>query len=96
MTAPVNAELGQVSELFMLLASIAYVVALVFFVLDLVKSSPTIGSLEARLAGEQAVPARALAGVGSRGAGSCGRPRRTTPWTTDPGPGAGPRGSPSR
>ena len=67
MTPPVNAELGQVSELFMLLASIAYVVALVFFVLDLVKSSSTIGSLETRLADEQAAPARSLAGVGARG-----------------------------
>jgi cytochrome c-type biogenesis protein CcsB len=83
MTAPVNAELGQVSELFMLLASIAYVVALVFFVLDLVKSSPTIGSLEARLAGEQAVPAHALAGVGSRGAGSTTAAARTSPAADD-------------
>lgn len=70
MTPPVNAELGQVSELFMLLASIAYVVALVFFVLDLVKSSSTIGSLETRLADEQAAPARSLAGVGARGGSS--------------------------
>ena len=59
MPQPVNAELGQVSELLMLLASIAYVVALIFFVLDLVRSSKTIGSLEARLAAEQAAPALA-------------------------------------
>ncbi|MHA7279407.1 c-type cytochrome biogenesis protein CcsB [Arthrobacter sp. MDT2-2] len=83
MTAPVNAELGQVSELFMLLASIAYVVALVFFVLDLVKSSTTIGSLEARLAGEQAAPTRALAGVGSRGAGSTTAAARTSAAADD-------------
>jgi cytochrome c-type biogenesis protein CcsB len=70
MTPPVNAELGQLSELFMLLASIAYVVALVFFVLDLIKSSSTIGTLESRLAGEQASTPRVLAGVGSRTAGS--------------------------
>ncbi|MEG9250098.1 c-type cytochrome biogenesis protein CcsB [Arthrobacter sp. Soc17.1.1.1] len=70
MPQPVNAELGQISELLMLLASIAYVVALLFFVLDLVKSSSTIGSLETRLADEQATPARSLAGVGARGGSS--------------------------
>ncbi|OUM42036.1 c-type cytochrome biogenesis protein CcsB [Arthrobacter sedimenti] len=91
MTAPVNAELGQVSELFMLLASIAYVVALVFFVLDLVKSSPTIGSLEARLAGEQAASARALAGVGSRGAGSTPVAARTSSVADSMDYGSGPR-----
>jgi cytochrome c-type biogenesis protein CcsB len=93
MTPPVNAELGQVSELFMLLASIAYVVALVFFVLDLVKSSSTIGSLEARLAGEQAAPARALAGVGSRAAGSTSAAVPMSPATADDSMdyGAGPR-----
>ena len=66
---PVNTELGQLSELLMLLASVAYVVALVFFVLDLVRSSPTINTLESRLAGQQASAAPVLAGVGSRGAG---------------------------
>jgi cytochrome c-type biogenesis protein CcsB len=93
MTPPVNAELGQVSELFMLLASIAYVVALVFFVLDLVKSSSTIGALESRLAGEKAAPARALAGVGMRGAGSSTADVATAPATADDSMdyGSGPR-----
>ncbi|MDQ0736008.1 c-type cytochrome biogenesis protein CcsB [Arthrobacter agilis] len=91
MPQPVNAELGQVSELFMLLASIAYVVALIFFVLDLVRSSATIGALESRLAG-QAAPARALAGVGARGAGST-TDAGTTPTTADDSMdyGSGPR-----
>jgi cytochrome c-type biogenesis protein CcsB len=93
MPQPVNAELGQVSELFMLLASIAYVVALLFFVLDLVKSSSTIGALESRLAGEKAAPARALAGVGVRGAGSSTADVTTAPATADDSMdyGAGPR-----
>ncbi len=93
MPQPVNAELGQVSELFMLLASIAYVVALLFFVLDLVKSSSTIGALESRLAGEKAAPARALAGVGVRGAGSSTADVTTAPATADDSMdyGSGPR-----
>ncbi len=70
MPQPINEELGQVSELFMLLASIAYVVALIFFVLDLVRSSTTIGSLESRLAGETARPV--LANVGGRGEAASG------------------------
>jgi cytochrome c-type biogenesis protein CcsB len=63
----VNAELGATSELFMLLASIAYVVALIFFVVDLVKSSRTISDVEARLAGDRAqslARAQVLAGAG--------------------------------
>ena len=93
MTPPVNAELGQISELFMLLASIAYVVALVFFVLDLVKSSSTIGSLETRLASEQATPARALAGVGAGSTGSTTAAAPAHPTTADDSMdyGAGPR-----
>ncbi|WP_434995070.1 c-type cytochrome biogenesis protein CcsB [Arthrobacter sp. Ld5] len=90
MPQPVNAELGQVSELFMLLASIAYVAALIFFVLDLVRSSTTIGSLETRLAEEQATPA--LAGVGGRrGPTSTAAP--TAPATADDSMdyGSGPR-----
>ncbi|MHA7261788.1 c-type cytochrome biogenesis protein CcsB [Arthrobacter sp. TMN-37] len=64
----VNAELGATSELFMLLASIAYVVALIFFVLDLVKSSRTIGAVEARLAADRAQStARAEVLAGARG-----------------------------
>ncbi len=50
----VNAELGALSELLMLLASIAYMVAFVFYVLDLVKSSSTISALEAKLAQDRA------------------------------------------
>lgn len=93
MPQPVNAELGQVSELFMLLASIAYVVALIFFVLDLVKSSTTIGSLESRLASEQAAPARTLANVGAGGDGSTAAPAPTQPITADDSMdyGSGPR-----
>ncbi|MHA7208697.1 c-type cytochrome biogenesis protein CcsB [Arthrobacter sp. MDT1-65] len=93
MPLPVNAELGQVSELFMLLASIAYVVALVFFVLDLVKSSSTIGALESRLADERSAPARTLAGVGARGAGSTTAAASTGPATADDSMdyGSGPR-----
>ncbi|WP_104116389.1 c-type cytochrome biogenesis protein CcsB [Arthrobacter sp. B1805] len=81
MPQPVNAELGQLSELFMLLASIAYVVALIFFVLDLVKSSATIGTLEARLAGEKAAPV--LAGVGGRGSGPTAESVPTRAETAD-------------
>ena len=93
MPQPVNAELGQISELFMLLASIAYVVALLFFVLDLVKSSSTIGALESRLAGDKAVPARTLAGVGARGAGSTTASAPVAPSTADDSMdyGSGPR-----
>ncbi len=83
MTTPVNAELGQVSELFMLLASVAYVVALIFFVLDLVKSSSTIGTLETRLASERSVPTHALAGVGARGAGRASGDAGVQPTTAD-------------
>lgn len=83
MTTPVNAELGQVSELFMLLASVAYVVALIFFVLDLVKSSSTIGTLETRLASEQSAPTHALAGVGARGAGRASGAEGGQPTTAD-------------
>ncbi|WP_104168062.1 c-type cytochrome biogenesis protein CcsB [Arthrobacter sp. SX1312] len=90
MPQPVNAELGQVSELFMLLASIAYVAALIFFVLDLVRSSTTIGSLESRLAREKATPA--LAGIGARG-GSTSTAAPTGPATADDSMdyGSGPR-----
>ena len=90
MPQPVNAELGQVSELFMLLASIAYVAALIFFVLDLVRSSTTIGSLETRLAQEKATPA--LAGIGARG-GSTSTAAPSGPATADDSMdyGSGPR-----
>lgn len=81
MPVPVNAELGQVSELFMLLASIAYVVALIFFVLDLVRSSSTIGSLETRLASEKAAPV--LAGVGGRGTAGASVTPPAAPVTAD-------------
>ncbi|WP_422390578.1 c-type cytochrome biogenesis protein CcsB [Arthrobacter sp. N1] len=93
MPQPVNAELGQISELLMLLASIAYVVALIFFVLDLVRSSTTIGTIESRLASQQGAPERALAGVGARGgavaAGSTPPARATADDSMDYG--AGPR-----
>ncbi|WP_104180693.1 c-type cytochrome biogenesis protein CcsB [Arthrobacter sp. B0490] len=93
MPLPVNAELGQVSELFMLLASIAYVVALIFFVLDLVKSSSTIGALESRLADEKSAPARTFAGVGARESGPTTAAVPTGPATADDSMdyGSGPR-----
>ncbi|MFC3300318.1 c-type cytochrome biogenesis protein CcsB [Arthrobacter agilis] len=92
MPQPVNAELGQISELFMLLASIAYVVALIFFVLDLVKSSTTIGTLESGLASGKAAPERSLAGVGGRG-GTAESVPSSMPATADDSMdyGAGPR-----
>lgn len=67
----VNPELGGISELFMLLASIAYMAAFIFFVLDLVKSSKTISGIEARLAKEQAAMP---AGVGGRSGASAATP----------------------
>ncbi|MCU1632722.1 MAG: c-type cytochrome biosis protein CcsB [Micrococcaceae bacterium] len=93
MPQPVNAGLGEISELFMLLASIAYVVALIFFVLDLVKSSSTITALESRLAGENAAPERALAGIGARAAGSTTSGATSSPATADDSMdyGSGPR-----
>ncbi|MUK01837.1 c-type cytochrome biogenesis protein CcsB [Vibrio cholerae] len=81
MPQSINEELGQISELFMLLASIAYVVALIFFVLDLVRSSTTIGSLESRLASEKASPV--LAGVGGRGDASSSGSAAAHPTTAD-------------
>ncbi|MGV0108605.1 c-type cytochrome biogenesis protein CcsB [Arthrobacter sp. CP30] len=93
MPQPVNAELGQISELLMLLASIAYVVALIFFVLDLVRSSTTIGTIESRLARQQGAPERALAGVGARGGGSAAGSTPAARSTADDSMdyGAGPR-----
>jgi cytochrome c-type biogenesis protein CcsB len=93
MPQPVNAGLGEISELFMLLASIAYVVALIFFVLDLVKSSSTITTLESRLARENAAPARALAGIGARAAGSTASGTTSSSATADDSMdyGSGPR-----
>ncbi len=48
----INEELGQYSELFMLLASVAYTVAFAVFVLDLVRSSKTIQGVEKRAAAD--------------------------------------------
>ncbi|TYD00200.1 c-type cytochrome biogenesis protein CcsB [Arthrobacter echini] len=83
MPLPVNAELGQASELLMLLASIAYVVAFIFFVLDLVRSSTTINAVEARLASEQAATTRSLASVGAGGGGSTVAEAPQAPVTAD-------------
>ncbi|GAA1343985.1 c-type cytochrome biogenesis protein CcsB [Arthrobacter roseus] len=76
----INEELGQYSELFMLLASVAYTVAFAVFVLDLVRSSKTIRGVENRAAQDAAVrsatPARTResvtvpAGAGAGAAGS--------------------------
>ena len=57
----VNLQLGEISELTMLLAAMAYAVALILFALDLVRSSQTVRALEASLKSEEA---KQLATVG--------------------------------
>lgn len=68
----INVELGQFSELFMLLASIAYTVAFVFFVLDLVRSSQTIRGVETRAATDAAARRTVAADVLQRDAVTAG------------------------
>lgn len=58
----IDLALGSSSELAMLLAAMAYAVALVVFTLDLVRSSRTVRELEASL---QAQEAKELSGLGS-------------------------------
>lgn len=65
----INLQLGQTSELLMLLAAMAYAVAFIVFALDLVRSSRTVRELEESLKAQEA---KELVGVGAavRGGGS--------------------------
>jgi len=63
----INEQLGAYSDLFMLLAAMAYAIAFIAFAWDLAKSSRTIRELESGLLAEEA---RQLATVGARPAES--------------------------
>jgi hypothetical protein len=69
----IDETLGQYSELFILLAAMAYTVAFIAFCWDLATSSKTIRSVESRLAREQSEQ-KVLAGAGGGApAGSAGK-----------------------
>ncbi|MEE1621316.1 c-type cytochrome biogenesis protein CcsB [Zafaria sp. Z1313] len=80
----INEDLGAYSDLFMLLAALAYAVAFIAFAWDLAKSSRTIRELESRSLAEEA---RQLAhaghvqaaGAGAAGSGTVGASPETTP-----------------
>ncbi|MGW5852972.1 c-type cytochrome biogenesis protein CcsB [Micrococcus sp. 2A] len=75
-TAPVNEQLAQYSDLFMLIAALVYAAAFILFAVDMAISSSTIRRIETQLAAERGtagvVPAatREPAGVGARSAAS--------------------------
>jgi cytochrome c-type biogenesis protein CcsB len=66
----IDVRLGEYSELFMLLAAMAYTVAFIAFAWDMAQSSRSIRDVEARLAAEAAAePARSRVLAGSSAAG---------------------------
>lgn len=67
--APINTELAQYSELFMLIAASIYTLAFIAFTVDMARSSATIRRVESELASERQSELVG-AGVGSSGAGS--------------------------
>ncbi|NMR29632.1 c-type cytochrome biogenesis protein CcsB [Crystallibacter degradans] len=70
----IDETLGQYSELFILLAAMAYTVAFIAFCWDLATSSKTIRSVESRLAREQSEQkVLAGAGAGTSATGSAGK-----------------------
>ncbi|MBT1001285.1 c-type cytochrome biogenesis protein CcsB [Paenarthrobacter sp. DKR-5] len=68
----INETLGQYSELFMLLAGVAYTVAFISFTIDLARSSKTTKAVEARSAAAARVPVLAGAGASAGMGGSSG------------------------
>lgn len=66
--APINVELAELSDLFMLLAAFVYTVAFIVFAWDMAQSSKTIRAVEAELAKKNAkaeVKAKQLVGAGA-------------------------------
>ncbi|GAA1404509.1 c-type cytochrome biogenesis protein CcsB [Glutamicibacter uratoxydans] len=70
---PINETLGMYSQLFMLLAAMAYVVVFVFFALDLAKSNKTIAEMDAAALKEDE---KLLVGAGVGSVSKMGRGRR--------------------
>ncbi|GAB3534685.1 c-type cytochrome biogenesis protein CcsB [Arthrobacter tecti] len=79
----INQTLGQYSELFMLLAALAYTAAFLAFTWDLVKSSRKIREIEAGLAGSaQSAEERELVLAGAVAGGKRGRPNAVSAAST--------------
>lgn len=76
----INEQLGAYSDLFMLLAAMAYAIAFIAFAWDLAKSSRTIRELESGLLADEA---KQLAMAGAAGAGT---DRATTDTGSTPNP----------
>ena len=68
---PIDEQLAEYSELFMLIAASIYTIAFIAFTIDMVRSSATIRRVEAELATERDRES-AMAGVGAAGSGSGG------------------------
>ena len=56
---PINMELAEYSDLFMLISAFIYTAAFIVFAVDMIRSSATIGRLEAELAEEREIEVRA-------------------------------------
>ncbi len=63
--APINVELAELSDLFMLLAAFVYTVAFIVFAWDMAQSSKTIRAVEAELAKKNAKAAKSKQLVGA-------------------------------
>ncbi|WP_120003260.1 c-type cytochrome biogenesis protein CcsB [Nesterenkonia muleiensis] len=65
--SPINVELAEYSELFMMISAFIYTLAFILFTVDTARSSATIRRVEAELSAEQRERTRATALVGADG-----------------------------